>query len=109
MLDGGPHVLQGSAHLQFETDGVEFGHCGVIDYTLGQTTNIVERVVAETVKLMELSFIHRLFPIDIEGALGNGRHLIHIIGVEGDDADTHEICQIVDVVILVTFAFELTR
>ena len=101
-------MLQGSAHLQFETDGVEFGHRGVIDHALRQTADVVERIVAEAVELVKFSFIHRFLPIDVEGTLGNGRHLVHVVGVEGDDADTHEICQIVDVVILVTFAFKFT-
>ena len=55
---------------------------------------------------MQLSFIHRLFPVDVKHLLGDGCHLIHFVGVEGDDTDAHQVGQVVDVGILMTFALQ---
>ena len=38
--------------------------------------------------------------------LGDGCHLIHFVGVEGDDTDAHQVGQVVDVGILMAFALQ---
>ena len=66
----------------------------------------MQGVIAETVQLMELPLIHRLLPVDVEGTLHNGRHLIHIIRVEGDDAQSQNVGNVIERPVFVAFKFQ---
>ena len=65
----------------------------------------MQRIVAETVQLMQFALVHTLTPVDIEYALGDRGHLVNLISIESDDAQAHEVSDIVDALILRTFPF----
>ena len=53
-----------------------------------------------------LALIHALFPVDVEDPLGNGCHLVHLVGVEGDDPYAHKIGDVVDTLVLGSLEFQ---
>ena len=98
MLDGGPDMLQSGAHLQFKAGASAL-----------QTADIVQRVIAEGVQPVQFALIDALLPVDVEDALGDDRHLIDLVGVEGDDAQSHEVGDVVDALVFRTFQLQLPR
>ena len=95
MLDGGPYVLQGRAHLKLEAEFIEFRHIGVVNDRLWQTADVVQRVIAEAVELVELAFVNGLLPVDVEGSFDNGCHLVNIVCIEGDDSQAEDVGDVV--------------
>ena len=66
----------------------------------------MQRVIAEAVQLVQLALIHTLLPVDIEHAFRDDRHLVHLVGVESNDAQTYQVGYIIDALILCTFTFQ---
>ena len=107
VLDGGPYVLKGRAHLDLESVLIELGHQMVVDKALRYATDIVEGVVAEAGEIMELALVDGLFPVDIEDVLHDGGYLVDIIGIEGNDAQAENVGDIAERVVFGALQFEL--
>ena len=58
---------------------------------------------------MQLTLVDALLPIDVEEALGNDRHLVDFVGIEGDNAQTDEVSDVVDALVFSTLQLQLTR
>ena len=66
----------------------------------------MERVVAETVQLVQHALIDRVVPVDLEQLLHDRRDAVHIIGVERDDTPTEDISNIAQGSVFVAFELE---
>ena len=108
VLDGRPHMLEGGTHLDFKAVLIELGHLIVRDKTLRYTADIMEGVIAEAIKLVEFALIYRFTPVDIEDMLHDSSHLVDIIGIEGDDAHSEYIGDIVERLIFGTFQLKFS-
>ena len=80
MLDGRPRVLQCCTYLYLEGNA-----------TLVQLADVVQRVIAKAVEIVQLALINRVALVDIEQLTDNGCYLIHIIGIEGNNAQTYQV------------------
>ena len=56
-----------------------------------QTADIMQRVIAETVELMQFALIHGVIPIDLKELLRHRRNTVHIIRIKSDDTRTEDI------------------
>ena len=63
----------------------------------------MQRIVAEAGQLVLLPFVNGVMPVNVEEILDNGGHLVHIVGIEGDDAHSHEVGDVGDAMVLITF------
>ena len=106
MLDGRPYVLKGGTHLYLEAYRIEFRCLGIIDNGLRQFADVMQRVVAEAVHLVQFTLVNRLLPVDVESALHDGSHLIHIIRIEGDDSQPYDVSNVVDSGIFASFELQ---
>ena len=98
MIDGRPCVLKGRAQLQFKTIVVS-----------GQTADIMQRVIAETVQLMQLAFIHGVHPVYLKELLCHGGNTVHIVGIERDNTRSQDIGDVTKRSVLGTFERQLAR
>ena len=57
----------------------------------GDAADVMQRVVAKAVELMESPFVHGVVPIDLKELLGDGGYTVHIVGIESDDAGTEDV------------------
>ena len=55
--------------------------------------------VAETVYLVRLAFVDGILPVNLEKPFQNGRYLVHIVNIEGYDADAYKVCDVEDVLV----------
>ena len=79
VLDDGPNVLQGGAHLQLETYLVELGHRLVVVYRARQPADVVQRVVAEAVELVHLALVYGV-PAKIHGWVSKNGYKLEFDG-----------------------------
>ena len=100
VLDSRPHMLQGCTHLNLE------GHARKRAVVL-QVADVVQRVVAEARQLVSLALVDRVRPVHLEVLLHNGRHLVHVVRIERNDADTHQVGDILQTMVLVALALQL--
>ena len=91
-------MLQGRPHLYLEGDGTQ--------RTFLQIADIVEWEVAEAVQLM-LALIDGVLPVDVEDLLGDGGHLVDVIGIISDHPDTDDIGDIVECFVLIALLLQL--
>ena len=70
MLNGRPHVLKGSAHLQLERNLIDLRIIGIEVEISWDAADIVKGVIAETVELVHLAFVNRIVPIYDKQFLG---------------------------------------
>ena len=96
-------MLQGRTHLQFKGNLIELRHLGVVDQRLGQSADVMQGVISEAGQLVQLTFIDRIVPVDIEDTLRDSCHLVDIGGIEGDDTHTKDIGDVGDGVVFATF------
>ena len=80
-------MLQGSAHLYLERNGRQR------TITL-QPTDVMQRVVAEARQLVSLALVDGVAPINGKEALDNACNLIDVVGIERNDADTHQVSDV---------------
>ena len=103
----GPGVLQHGPHLHLEAYLVQLRMLGNEIRRLGDAADIMKRQVAEAVGLVRLALVHRIGPVDGEEALQHGRHLVHVVNVEGDDAQAHQVGYVVNVAVLPALELKL--
>ena len=84
-------MLQGCSHLEFEGYLVEFRMLGVEIQRARNATDVVEGVVAEAVKLVHLTLIDGVRPVDVEVFLSHGGYAVHILIIVGNDAHAEDI------------------
>ena len=106
MLHGCPYVLQGGAHLHLEADGVELRLLLVGVERLGDAADVVERVVAEAAHLVHLALVDRLVPVHVKHPLHIGGHAVHVVAIERDYSEAHEVGDVVEGVILVPLSYQ---
>ena len=105
MVHIGPGVLQDCPHLYLEADLVHFRMLGIRIGRFRNPADVMQGQVAETVYLMHFPFVDGILPVNVEKPLHNGGHFPYIVIIKGDDADSH---QVGDVVYALVFgAFEL--
>ena len=91
-------MLQGGAELQLETVVIA-----------RQTADIMQRVVAETVQLVEFALVHRVCPVNLEELLRYRCDTVHIVGVEGDDARPEDVSDVAERGVFIPFKRQLVR
>ena len=57
----------------------------------GDAADVMERVIAKAVEMMESPFVHGVVPIDLKELLGDGGYTIHVVGIESDDAGSEDV------------------
>ena len=67
----------------------------------------MQRIVTKNIQLV-LALVNAFFPVDIEDALGNGCNLVNLIGIEGDNAQTNQVGDIFNGLILRTLQFQFS-
>ena len=91
MLNGRPDVLQGCTHLDFKAYVVQLRIFRVIENFLGNTANVVQRVIAEAVGFVHLALIYRVGPVNLKYGLGKGGHAIYVFVIEHDDTRSENV------------------
>ena len=100
-------MLEDRPHLHLETDSVQFGMLRVPVGRFRNPADIMQGEVAETVDLVRFPLVDGVLPVDLEKPFHHGRYLVYVIDIERDDADSHQIRDIVDAFILPSFELEL--
>ena len=100
-------MLQGRPHLDLEPAVVQAGELLVGIERLGDPADIVERHIAERVDRQQLALVHRVVPVHFEQAVHQGGNLIDLIVVERDDARAHNVGDIVDRLVFLSFQLQL--
>ena len=99
-------MLQDGAHLHFEADLVEFRMLRIAVGRLRDTADIMQRQVAETVRLVGFPLVDGILPVNFEETFQHRRHLADIFCVKGNYAQSYDIRNVKDVAVLVAFLFE---
>ena len=98
MVDRRPGMLEGSTELQLETQGIA-----------RQFADIMQRVIAEAVQLMQFAFVNRVIPVYLKELLRHRRNTIDVIGIESDDTRAKDIRYILHRGILSPFERQFAR
>ena len=67
----------------------------------------MQRIVTETVRVVQAALIDGIFPIDVEKLLGQGGDAIDIVGVERDDPCAEDIGDVAQRMVFVAFERQL--
>ena len=55
---------------------------------------------------MQFTLVHTLLPVNIEDALGDDSHLVHLVSVESNHTKPHQIGDVIDVLIFRPLQFQ---
>ena len=92
----GPGVLQDGTHLDLEAVR-EVRH----------RADVVQGEVAEAVDFVDLALVDGVVPVHFEEALHGGSDLVHVVDVEGDDAQADDVGDVRKRAVFGTFELEL--
>ena len=56
-----------------------------------------------------LALVDRVLPVDVEDLFRDGSYLIDIVSIIGHNPNADEVCDIVDILVFISFFLQLTR
>ena len=102
-------MLEDGTYLHLKTDLVQFWMLRVDVGRLGDAANVMQGEVAETIDFVRFALVDGVLPIDFEQAFQDGSHLIHVIVIERDHADAHQVGNVMDALVFFSFKLEFSR